>query len=165
MDRRSEKPEPGGATLSVLGLMVWVAGLSAVAGLVGEVIRMARVEASGGQVGGFLVVYIVYLSLSVPLFWKAPALATPTTMLVGGILWTLALQLVGRQNLAVALMVLPILPVLTALIVRMIFRRAVDAEDREAKPDRPSTVRSLLRRKRGFGPRRAPVGATTEPEP
>ncbi len=164
MDPPPTKPERPGITLTVTGLMVWVGGLAAIAGLVEESIRMARIEPAGGLIGGILVAYVIYLSLSVPVFWKAPSLIIPTTMLIGGVLWTISLQSIGRPNLAMAAVILPILPFLTVFLARMIFRKTGDPAEGESIPDGPSTVRSLLMRNRGLGLRSAPIKFKGGPE-
>ena len=101
-------------------------------------------------------------SLSIPAFWKAPPLVIPTTMLIGGVLWTLALQLIERGKLTLAVAILPTIPFLTVFLIRLIFRKTGDPDEPAAKSDRPSTVRALLMRSRGFGPRSTPVKIEVE---
>ncbi len=55
------------ATLTVKDMMVWVAGLAALAGLSEEVVRHAKLQESTGVVGVFLVAYVIYLAFSVRL--------------------------------------------------------------------------------------------------
>jgi hypothetical protein len=149
---------------SVMELMVWVAGLAAMAGLVEEVMRKTMTERGAGVIGGLLVIYVVYLSLSVWAFWDVPRIIIPTTMLIGGALWTLTLQLLDRVDVSVAFASLVSVPFVTAILLRQIFPRMTDPDDAPESTERSSTVRCLLLRSRGFGPRSTPAKASTVPE-
>jgi hypothetical protein len=153
-----------GATLTVKDMMVWVAGLAALIGLAEEVVRHAKLQESTGVVGFFLVIYVVYLSLSVRLFWKAPRIAVPTTILISGVLYTLALQLIAKVPLVVAVGVVVAVPFATAIGVRLIFPKMAEPDDDPDDSRRPMTVRFLLIRSKGLGSRAAPIKASTEPE-
>jgi hypothetical protein len=161
-DRASGDSKP--ATLSVMALMVWVAGLAALLGLVEEVFRLARIEGSAGAVGGFLVLYVIYVSLSVRSFWKIPGIAIPTTMLISGIFWTLSLQVLHKLPLFGAAALVVAVPVATALAVGLVFRRMVEQDDPSEESGRPSTVRSLLVRHKGLGPHSTPIETVAEAE-
>jgi len=144
--------------------MLWVAGLAALAGLIEEVIRRTMVERGAGLVGAILVLYVVYLSLSVRMFWHAPQVVVPTTLLISGVLWTLALQLLDRGHFASALASITAVPFATAFLIRRIFPRLIDPDDVPEDTERPLTVHFLLCRNKRFGPRSTPVKPSVAPE-
>jgi hypothetical protein len=153
-----------GATLTVKDMMVWVAALAALGGLAEEVVRHAKLSESTGVVGVFLVVYVIYLAFSVRLFWNAPRISVPTTMLISGVLYTLVLQILAKVPLLVAVGLVIAVPCATALGLRLIFPKMVEPDDDTEDATRPLTVQSLLMRHRGLGARAVPVKASAEPE-
>jgi hypothetical protein len=148
-----DRANSDGTPLGVTELLAWVAGLSAVAGLVAEVVRRADRESAAGLVGGLLVVYVVYLSVSVRAFWTVPRMAIPITMLIGGTLWTISLQFIDRSDLTRAVISTIFIPLATAYSVRLIFPEPVEPDGIGSAPKGPSLVHSLLDRGKGFGNR------------
>jgi len=153
------------ATLSVGELIVWVAAMASMSGLVAESVRRAKVEPGTGLVDGLLVLYIVYISLSVRGFWKSPRSVIPTTMLIGGVLWTLSLQLLDRVPGLVAALSLIVVPFATALAIRWIFPGLLDPDDVPEGSPGPSTVHKLLSRNKGLGRRTALGKLSPGPHP
>jgi hypothetical protein len=139
-------------------LLAWVAGLSAVWGLVAEVVRQANREGGVALVGGMLVVYVVYAAFSVRNFWMMPRVAIPTTMLIGGLLWTLSLQSIERSDLVRALIAALFTPLATAYAVRLIFPGQGEPENVAQGHASPSLVYSLRDKGTGFGSRSRPAG-------
>jgi hypothetical protein len=148
-DRAESEDSPLGMT----ELLAWVAGMSALAGLVAEVARRASREASLALVGGLLVVYLVYVSFSVRFFWRMPRVAVPTTLLIGATLWTLSLRFFERSDPIRALISVLFIPLATAYAVRLIFQGNDEPEEVGEGSVRPSLVHSLLDKGKGFGSR------------
>jgi hypothetical protein len=148
-DRAGSENSP----LGMIELMVWVAGLSALAGLVAEVVRKLNKESGLALVGSLLVLYVVHVAFSVRFLWKMPRVAVPTTMLIGATLWTFSLQFIERSDLMRALISMLFIPLATAYAVTLIFPVERESEGSGEGAARTSLVHSLLDKGKGLGSR------------
>ncbi len=137
--------------------MLWVAALASMAGLVEEVIRLARVEETAGFMGGIVVAYVIYVAATLGIYWSVPASAVPVAILINAVLWTLALQLIRWAPAPVPALALALVPVASAIATRGIFRGRWDPDPPPGNPG-PQTVATLLARSKGLGARSGPSG-------
>lgn len=149
----ADRAKSAGPSLGMTEVLAWVAGLAALAGLVTEVVRRSSRESEAGLIGGVLVLYVVYISFSVRTFWKAPRIAIPTTLLIGGALWTLSLQTIDRSDLIRALISTIFIPLAMAYSIRLIFPKFGELDEIGEGPAKPSLAHALLDRGKGFGNR------------
>jgi hypothetical protein len=148
-DRTNSERSPLGLT----EMLAWVAGLGAIAGLAVEVVRQSSREPASALIGSLIILYLVYVASSVRAFWNIPRIAVPTTLLIGGALWTLALQNIGRSGLVKAVFSAIFIPMAMAYAVRLIGLNRSGSEDLGKNPRRPALVPALLEKGMKLGNR------------
>lgn len=139
--------------MGVAELLFWTGGLSALAGLIVQVCSQTLREPASGLLGILALLYVVHIACSVRMFWNAPRVVIPGTLLLGAVLWTIALQTINQWDLTRAVVASIFIPLATVSAARLLLSPPEPLEGFDQGPTVPTLVHSLLDKGKGLGTR------------